>query len=263
MAEVENMASLLQWLSSNHFPTSSIFKTAAGNAVTEYAGKPVVIKKWIPGEVHKNFSDEQLRQTGKAMAELHKFPAPGYLSDIHPYGRQIFLTDIKKGIDTTYENWLEERIQFLKINLPKNLPRGLVHGDIYFDNVLFENDELKAIIDFKDVSEYYLVFELGMGSLGLCRSEYTIDLSKVKALVEGYEQVRSLETSEKESLKVFIEFAAISTSWWRYWKYNIQSPTPHLKKKHMDLVKVAKWLEKVEKEHFLTVVFCLSISIQN
>jgi len=131
----------------------------------------------------------------------------------------------------------------------------LVHGDIFFDNVLFEKNKIKAIIDFEEACNYYLIFDLGMGVLGLCRTGGKIDLNKTRALIKGYEQIRSLGFSERDSLQLFIEYAAIATSWWRFWKYNIDSPNPDLRNKHWKMVQVAKEVEILAKEYFLSIVF--------
>jgi len=58
-----------------------------------------------------------------------------------------------------------------------------------------------------------LIFDLGMGVLGLCRTVGKIDLNKTRALIKGYEQIRSLGFSERDSQQLFIEYAAIATSW--------------------------------------------------
>ena len=94
-----------------------------------------------------------------------------------------------------------------------------------------------------------------MGILGLCRTGGKIDLNKARALIKGYEQIRSLVFSERDSLQLFIEYAAIATSYWRFWKYNIHSPTPDLRNKHWKMVQVAKEVEILTKEHFLSIVF--------
>lgn len=94
-----------------------------------------------------------------------------------------------------------------------------------------------------------------MGVLGLCRIAGTIDLNKTRALIKGYEQIRSLEFSERDSLQLFIEYVAIATSWWRFWKYNIHSPNPDLKNKHRKMIQVAKEEEILAKEHFMPMVF--------
>ena len=252
---VQRLASLLQWLGEHHFLTSSVHASITGEMVTQYAEKPILVKKWIYGTVHEYFSTDELTQIGSSMAQLHQIPAPDYLPQSHPYGQQVFSSVIGKGLDTEYEHWLKERLQFLKKHLPEDIPRGLVHGDIFFDNVLFENNKIKAIIDFEEACNYYLIFDLGMGVLGLCRTDGTIDLNKARALIKGYEQIRSLVFLERDSLQLFIEYAAIATSWWRFWKYNIHSPNADLRNKHWKMVQLAKEVEILDKEHFLKIVF--------
>ena len=78
------------------------------------------------------------------------------------------------------------------------MPKGLIPGDIFFDNVLFRNENIQAIIDFVEACHYYFVFDLGMSTLGLCRTDGEIDLTKTRALIEGYQQKRPCEFLEGE-----------------------------------------------------------------
>ncbi len=261
LQEVRKLAALLEWLKKYDFITSKVHASLAGELVTQYIKKPVLVKKWVTGTVCEDFSTEMLVQIGITMANLHQIPTPDFLPNLHPYGLQVFSTVVNKGIDKKYECWLAKKIQFLTKNLPENLPHGLIHGDIFFDNILFEGNKIKAIIDFEEVCHYYLVFDIGMAILGLCRTDGKIDLIKASALIKGYEQVRLLEYPEKKCLPLFIEYAAIATSWWRFWKYNIHSPSPDLNNKHWEMVQVAKEMMVLESENFMKVVFgCRSSS---
>lgn len=253
--EVQKLTTFLQWLAKHDFLTSSVHVTGSGETITHYMQKPVLIKNWIIGSVHENLSTDMLTQTGSSMAQLHQIPAPGYLPKLHPYGLEVFSTVIGKNIDIEFESWLNGRLKYLRNNLPDNLPKGLIHGDVFYDNVLYENGKIKAIIDFEEACHYYLIFDLGMAVLGLCKTDWKIDLVKAKAFITGYEQIRSLESLEKEYLQFFTEYAAIATSWWRFWKYNISSPNPKLKDKHWQMAQVAMEMETMDKEQFMSVVF--------
>jgi homoserine kinase type II len=131
----------------------------------------------------------------------------------------------------------------------------LIHGDLFFDNILFEGDKIKAIIDLEEACSYYLIFDLGMAVIGLCRTDDKIDLTKVKALIEGYETVRLLSSVEKKSLPLFVKYAATATSWWRFWKYNIHSPKPDLSTKHWEMVQVVKEVDVLVTEGFTAKLF--------
>jgi homoserine kinase type II len=245
LAEVQKLADLLEWFKQHDFITSRVHPSKLGETVTQYKGKPILVKKWVTGTVYENLSAEMLLQIGHSIAKLHQIPAPNLLPKFHPYGLQVFATVINKGIDNDYESWLAEQIKFITKNLPKNLPKGLIHGDIFFDNVLFEGDKIKAIIDFEEACHYDLVFDIGMAILGLCQIDGKIDLPKANALIKGYEQIRPLLALEKKSLPLFIEYAATATAWWRFWKYNIDSPNPDSNKKHWEMVQIAQDINRL------------------
>ena len=255
LQEVQKFANLLHWLGTHNFVTSLVHATVTGELITQYDSKPIMIKNWVLGKVHERFTADMLTQIGSSMAQLHQIPAPAYLPKIHAYGLQVFSSVIGKKLDVKYEYWLEGQLKSIMKNIPNNLPRGLIHGDIFFDNVLFDRGNLKAIIDFEEACNYYLIFDVGMGILGLCRTDGKIDLTKARALIKGYEQIRSFEVLEKEYLQFFIEYAATATSWWRFWKYNIESNRSNSKDKHWEMVQVAKEVEAMNKEQFSSFVF--------
>jgi len=131
----------------------------------------------------------------------------------------------------------------------------LVHGDIFYDNVLFEDENLKAILDFEDVSRIYKIYDLGMAVVGICTEEANIVIKKVRALIDGYQEIRLLEEIEKDSLQLCIEWAAILTSTWRFWKYNIDLPEKDKSEKYMQMVSIAKNASAIPKEEFKMAVF--------
>ena len=252
---VVNMSSLLCLLEECSFPTTRVQKLMNGDVTTSFRGKPVLLKPYIAGQVIKNLDGKMISQIGVAMANLHEIPHPDYLPKHHPYGLETFPRVIERGINLEYENWLAERYDFLVQLVSFRLPRGLIHGDMFYDNVLFNGDRFRAIIDFEEACWYYKVFDLGMGVVGLCREGLGIELPKVRSLVKGYQQIRALEDKEKEALQLFIEYAAIATSSWRFWKYNIDTPITSLSEKHWEMVKISKAARTIPKGEFMTAVF--------
>jgi len=135
------------------------------------------------------------------------------------------------------------------------LPIGLIHGDLFYDNVLFKRKNFRAIIDFEEACHYYKGFDIGMGILGLCTEGTAVALDKAQALVAGYQQVRLLEESEKETLQLFVEYAAIATSYWRFWKYHIHTPMVEKVDKHWQMVRLAQGINAKSQTRFLEAVF--------
>jgi len=252
---VVNICKLLGLLEEYKFPTTRVYKPANGDAVTSYHGKPVIIKSYIPGQVMDVLDEDMIKQVGTAMAELHQIPYPDYLQDRHAYGLHTFSDVMKSGIDHEYESWLAGRLIHLKEWIPAGLPRGLIHGDVFRDNVLFVGKTFRALIDFEDACQYYRVFDLGMAVVGMCTKNLQIELPKVRSLVEGYQSLSILEQKEKESLQLFVEYAAIATSSWRFWKYNIHTPIAEKAEKHMEMVNIANNTRAIPKGEFWDSVF--------
>lgn len=247
---IEKFAKLLNWLNQHDFKTSFIQLTLKGELVTEFTGKPLLLKKWISGEVYEYFEPGMFQQIGNTLASLHTVPVPDFLPVGYLYGLAA-LEEVKMHCDDLeFKNWLTTSIHSLENKLPKNLPKGIIHGDLFYDNILFEGDQLKAVIDFEEASHYFLIFDLAMAILGTCQTAGQIDLVKSNFLIKGYEEIRQLTEKEKEYFSLFIQHAAIATSCWRFWKYNIATPNPKNKNKHREMMQLAMDASLLNKQHF-------------
>ena len=254
-ADVVSIGRLLLYLGEYDFPTTRLLSPTKGGIATMYRDKPVLLKTYIVGEVCQDLNETMLNRIGVAVARLHQVPAPDFLPVHHPYGRQAFATVIGQNIDAEYESWLTGRLAYLEQRFPPELPQGLIHGDLFYDNVLVERNEFRAIIDFEEACHYYKTFDLGMGILGLCTEGTTVALGKARCLVIGYQQVRMLEAREKEVLQLFVEYAAIATSFWRFWKYNIHTPIAEKTNTHWQMVRLAEEIAAIPKARFWEAVF--------
>jgi homoserine kinase type II len=255
-SEVYKLEKLLQYLSSYEFPTSRIATLPKNqNQIMILHGKPVLLKKYIAGEVNFTLDKYMLVQVGKAMGKLHKIPTPDFLQNKHSFGIQFFPSIIGKSIDPIYDEWLTERYECLNDCFPKNLPTCLIHGDLFADNVIFKGMVLEALIDFEFACNYYRVFDIGMGIVGMCVEEGNINLESAKALIDGYQKIQSLEDVEIEYLQFFVEYAAIALSCWRFWRYNIYATIPERTKLHYQMVEIANSVNSIPKEVFLKALF--------
>jgi homoserine kinase type II len=209
--EVFKMGQLLLFLEAHNMPCNRLISPVNSEILTTFATadgvKPVMLKAYIEGQVVEQLDETMLSQVGRQAARLNQIPSPDYLPTNHPYGRHFFPRVMGLKTDAKYESWLAEEIDYLEQHIAPNLPRGLIHGDLFYDNLLFDPlsgmpGGFKAIIDFEEACHYHLIFELGMGILGACVNDITVDLDKARALVNGYQQVRPLTQIEKEKLAV-------------------------------------------------------------
>ena len=89
-----------------------------------------------------------------------------------------------------------------------DLPRGLVHGDLFRDNVLWHEGRIAALLDFESAHKGPFAYDLAVTILSWSFRD-TFDFDVARAIVAGYREVRELEESEREALYVESVFAAL------------------------------------------------------
>ena len=79
------------------------------------------------------------------------------------------------------------------------MPRGLIHGDLFRDNVLWAGGWIVALLDFESASEGVFAYDLMVTVLAWCFGD-GLDLTLMRALIAGYERVRPLSAEERAGL---------------------------------------------------------------
>ena len=127
--------------------------------------------------------------------------APHHTAPHHTSLDPKLLTD---AIKNTQAHWSKLR-----------LPEGIIHGDLFPDNVLFTKAAtIGGVIDFYFACEDFLAYDLAITLNAWCFREHPFEFfpSKAEALVEGYQTVRPLEASENAAMPFLLKAAAI-----RFW----------------------------------------------
>jgi len=240
MEEAQRLGKLLRYLEHEEFPSTRLISLPDESLVGSYQEFPVMLKHYLDGQVHKELIEDKCRQLGGTLARLHALPAPDFLADEPAFGLRRIRRGLAEVRDEGFRKWLSERAAWVEQELAGDLPSGIVHADLFSDNLLFDGEHLVALIDFEDAGHFKLVYDIGMAIVGTCLIGTKIAWPKAAALVESYEEVRELKSSEREAIKASIVYGALSTAYWRYWKYNIRQPTPLRADKHLEMKAVAE-----------------------
>lgn len=222
--EVQAMAQTLQWLAGHGYPSTMLRQTAEEELTVVIDGKPALLRRFLRGDVCWEPDEYQVRQVGASLAALHQLPCPSFLPRDIYYRQDRFTQSLYSGHDPEYEAWVMHSLDRIGIESFAGLPRGLIHADVFADNVLFDGAELVAIIDFELACNYLFAFDLAMAIVGMCVRDEQPSFGKIKSLVAGYEATRRLHAAEIAALKSLTEYAAIMTSVWRYWRYRCHEP---------------------------------------
>jgi len=251
--ELNLLTLALEHLAKHGIPTTRLIRTKDDSTFVEHAGKPVYVKEFIEGTVPETLTPEMVYQIGVALAQLHAVPPQHYLPSSFSYGIESFSEVINN--EGVFPRWLGERTQRLAKCINPDLPKGLIHGDLFFDNTVFQAEELAALLDFEEVCNYFLIFDLGMCAAGCCCQSGELSLSLTASLSSGYQSVRPLSELEKELFKLHIEYGAVATAFWRYRQYNVNFPDIGKNNAHEEMCDLADQIRSLSHEDFMRKVF--------
>jgi len=108
---------------------------------------------------------------------------------------------------------IEKNLDEIENNWPKNIPSGIIHADLFPDNIFFKDGKLTGIIDFYFSCYDFYVFEIAICLNALCfegqKENLSFNVTKAKKFVDGYSSIRKLTEEEKKSLKILCQGAAM------------------------------------------------------
>ena len=253
--EIDRLTTILEYLEQFDYPTSRVIKTGSGLSVLEHEGNPVYLKRYIEGSVPDRLNPRQVFQLGEQLALLHRIPSHKSLLDTHSYGIETFAEVFASDSPDQFGPWLKQKAAFLERHLEPDLPRGFIHGDLFYDNTVFQGDDLAAVLDFEEACFYVFVFDLGMSMIGACALDGRLSMELVRSLIKGYQSIRQLSQAEKAQLKLYAEYAAIGTAFWRFRQYHVRNPIAEKAETHLEMKNLAEQLSSMSIEQFQKLMF--------
>ena len=246
--EAKKLASLLEHLLLNNFSTSKLVKTITGKLTIDWNDKPVMLKKFIEGDILEDLSEHLLEHLGKELAKLHQIKAPDYLPSSVNYGIEHFSKVELYAPDSSFNTWLKNTQKHIEVYIDISLPKTLIHSDIFYNNVIVNENRVEAtIMDFEEACYYYRLFDIGMMIVGTCCKNDIIDLNKVASLLKGYQQEVKLLEIEIESLQAFTAYAATATAFWRHQNFNYVNVDATMKNHYLEMKKLADTIINLPK----------------
>lgn len=222
--EIQNLTAILENLEEQKFPTTRLVKTKDDKRFILHNNKPVYIKKFLQGNTINELTPDMIQQVGRSMAYLHSLEPLASINSSFSYGIEAFEGLLNESINHQYLDWLAEKKSYLEQAIDPYMPKGFIHGDIFWDNLIFEDDSLVAILDFEEACHFYKLFDIGMSCVGCCSSNGSFNLPLIKELLVSYAVISPFISSEKSQLNIFVEYAAVAASFWRFRQYNIKNP---------------------------------------
>ena len=193
-------------------------KNKSGNYQIRIKSKMASIVSFLDGKDKKKLNLKNCFDVGKMVAQIHLSSKKIRLfrknsmgvKNLNPLLNSIKFKS-KKFINI--EKFLKNNFIDIKKKWPKGLPNGIIHGDLFIDNIFFKNNRLSGVIDFYFAANDYFMYEIAICVNALCfdkkKSKFLINKKKVKNLIKGYESIKKISIKEKKSLNILCRGAAM------------------------------------------------------
>ncbi|MGE0323344.1 MAG: homoserine kinase [Polyangiaceae bacterium] len=198
---------LLRGLAAAGVPTTVPPLRLDGASVSHHQGKPVALYPWVEGDIvcTERAVPERCEAVAEALARVHL--AGGSLPEQPP--SRFDVDALRQRLSTIQREAPPELCRAAKEIeglLPgveqarvADLPQGLIHGDLFRDNVLWNGPDVAALIDFESASQGVFAFDLMVLILSWCFRDH-FELERVRAMLRGYQSVRPLSPEERRGL---------------------------------------------------------------
>ena len=187
--------------------------------ITDFEGKKLMIVSFLEGKAKKNLSPANCKSIGIEVARMHEITKNFKIQRHNDLSvkswRRLFdsVKDKCSNIHKDLPKLIEENLEGVEKNWPKDLPRGIIHADLFHDNIFFIQDKFSGIIDFYFSCDDFFALEIAICFNALCfdglKENLSFNVTKAKNFIDGYTSIRKLASEEKRNIKVLSQGAAL------------------------------------------------------
>jgi homoserine kinase type II len=214
--DVSREAAIIAHLAARGVPTPVPHATPAGPPFVPWRDQIVSLFPWVPGRTLERgeLTAEHGAQAGAALARLHLAGAdfadrrPGRYEPAEIDRRLAHVAGLSRLELIPAQAILTAELASLARARAGELPMGVIHGDLFVDNVLFLDDRLAALLDFEQASWGRLAYDLAVTVLafGFGRDDFRPDVTR--ALIDAYIAIRPPAPAERAAFGAELRFAA-------------------------------------------------------
>ena len=207
---------LMQHLSARGLSCPLPLPRRDGALLGSLSGRPAALISCLEGMWLRKPEAKQCREVGRALAEMHvagdgfELKRPNALS-IDGWRTLWEKSEARAHeVETGLQSEIGDELDFLSAAWPKDLPAGVIHADLFPDNVFFLGDELSGLIDFYFACNDLLAYDVSICLNAWCfEKDGAYNITKGTAMLEGYQSVRPLGEAEIAALPVLSRGSAL------------------------------------------------------
>jgi len=187
-----------------------------GEVLHQLCGRPAVIVTFLEGLWPRRILPAHCQKLGQAMAEMHLAGADFPLrraNDLSVAGWRALFQDCAPQAHQVQEGLAEElaaELDHLEAAWPDDLPAGVIHADLFPDNVFFLADELSGLIDFYFACNDFFAYDLAVCLNAWCfEPDRAFNITKARLMLQAYRRVRPFSDQELAALPLLARGSAI------------------------------------------------------
>ena len=194
-------------------------KSKAGNYSINIKNKPASIVSFVEGKDKNKLKIKDCYEIGKNVAKFHIASKKIKLHRKNSMSLKIWpkilnkIDNRSRIINSNLNYLMKEALIEVKNKWPKNLPSGIIHGDLFIDNIFFNKNKFHGYIDFYFACNDFLMYEIAICINALCfdkkNRKFIFNKKKSTNLIKGYSKIRKLSKKEKKSLNILCKGAAL------------------------------------------------------
>ena len=241
-SSIEDVESVIQrhiWIDEHGIPTAVPLLLETGARYAERDGVAWTLLPYFEAG-HLGSDAASLSSLGEIMARMHQAPSADCFPSEFRMGQELFERMFALAEErndwSPFPGMLRGESEALRESIPAGLPQGILHGDLFPDNVLGSEGEVAAILDLEEAWVGPCAFDLVMAYVGFGWEDNEPVEERWQALLSGYQSVRSLTEDEWSALPDLHRYATLSIAAWRYWKHVMAQPDADLADRYLEMV---------------------------
>ncbi|HET6493259.1 MAG TPA: homoserine kinase, partial [Burkholderiales bacterium] len=219
---------LMAHLSSHGVPCPRPIANLDNELLGVLNGKPAALVSFLPGKDLTDPQPDHCALVGDLLADMHLAGKTYRLRMENPRGPKWWravMPEIVPFLPAEETALLREEVRFQSLQRRSDLPRGVVHADLFRDNVLFEGDRIAGVIDFYFACTDTLLYDIAIAVNDWCvEKDGRLDPVRAAALLEAYRGRRTFTAVERAAWPAMLRAAAL-----RFWVsrlYDFHLPRP-------------------------------------
>ena len=190
-----------------------------GSFLIKIKNKTGSIVSFVEGKDKLKLNPKDCYEIGKNIAKLHRASKKIKLYRKNSLSLKEWpkllnkIGNKSKIISPDLNSLMKNSFLEIKNKWPKNLPNGIIHGDLFIDNIFFKNNKFSGYIDFYFACNDFLIYEIAICINALCfdkkNNKFIFNKKKSTNLIRGYSKIRRISVKEKKSLNILCKGAAL------------------------------------------------------